>query len=57
MNGNQKICCSVKSCKYNNLENRCELAQIQVSPTKDCNTKMLMNQCVLVMNIKNKKSC
>jgi len=39
MNGNQKICCSVKSCKYNNLENRCELAQIQVSPTKDCNTK------------------
>lgn len=36
---NQKICCNVTSCKYNNLENRCELTEIQVSPTKDCNTK------------------
>lgn len=39
MDKNEKICCNVTSCKYNNLENRCELTEIQVSPTKDCDTK------------------
>ncbi len=39
MENNQKICCSVTSCRYNNLENRCQLAEIQVSPIQDCNTQ------------------
>ncbi len=39
MNGNQKIYCSVTSCKYNNLENFCKLDEIQVSPANNCNTK------------------
>ena len=39
MEKNQKICCSVTSCKYNNLENRCQLAEIQVSPIQDCDTQ------------------
>ena len=32
MDKNQKICCSVTSCKYNDLENGCELAE-------DCDTQ------------------
>ncbi len=40
MEGNQKIHCSVGSCKYNDyIENRCTLAAIQVTPTKNNNTK------------------
>ena len=39
MDKNQKICCSVTSCKYNNLENGCKLAEIQVLPIEDCNTQ------------------
>lgn len=39
MEGNQKISCSVNSCKYNNSKNGCELAEIQVTPIKNCNTK------------------
>ena len=39
MDKNQKICCSVKSCKYNNLENGCELSEIQVSPIQNCDTQ------------------
>ena len=39
MDKNQKICCSVTSCKYNNLENGCELSEIQVSPIQDCDTQ------------------
>ncbi len=40
MEGNQKINCTVKSCKYNNYEgNECTLKQIHVTPIDDCNTK------------------
>lgn len=39
MDKNQKICCSVTSCKYNNLENGCELSEIQVSPIQNCDTQ------------------
>ena len=39
MKKKKKICCSVTSCKYNNLENRCQLAEIQVSPIQDCDTQ------------------
>jgi hypothetical protein len=40
MNGNQKICCTVKSCKYNNNnEGLCTLNEIIVTPKPNCNTK------------------
>ena len=40
MDGKQKINCTVRSCKYNNLDNReCTLNKIMVTPMKDCNTK------------------
>lgn len=40
MEGNQKIACTVGSCKYNNKSNGiCTLNEIIVTPTKGCNTK------------------
>ncbi len=40
MEGNQKIHCTVETCKYNeNGQNLCKLQAIQVEPTKNCNTK------------------
>lgn len=40
MERNQKINCTVTSCKYNqNAEHVCELEQILVAPVNDCNTK------------------
>lgn len=40
MEGNQKIHCTVESCKYNEKsENLCKLQAIQVSPTENCETK------------------
>lgn len=39
MEKNQKISCTVESCKYNNNDGRCILEEIVVTPTQDCNTK------------------
>lgn len=40
MNLNQKINCTVGSCKYNNQKNQiCELQQIVVTPSNNCKTK------------------
>lgn len=40
MDKNQKINCTVTSCKYNkNQEQECSLEQIIVTPIQDCNTK------------------
>lgn len=40
MEKNQKINCTVESCKFNNIENaECLLKQIKVTPMNDCNTK------------------
>ncbi len=39
MNSNQKICCSVTSCKYNGNESDCTLKQIKVTPMKNVDTK------------------
>lgn len=40
MEHNQKINCTVTSCKYNkNQEQECSLKQIIVTPTQDCKTK------------------
>lgn len=40
MNGNQKICCTVESCKYNNTnEGLCTLNEIIVTPKSNCKTK------------------
>ena len=40
MNENQKINCTVESCRYNNCETQeCKLKQIVVSPLPNCNTK------------------
>lgn len=40
MDKNQKINCTVGSCKYNNMENQeCTLRQIMVAPMNDCHTK------------------
>lgn len=36
---NQKICCTVESCKYNNNAGLCTLNEITVTPIEDCNTK------------------
>lgn len=40
MEGNQKINCKVKTCKYNEKNNNlCRLQAIQVEPTNNCKTK------------------
>lgn len=40
MDKNQKINCTVTTCKYNkNNEQECSLEQIIVTPMQDCNTK------------------
>lgn len=40
MDKNQKINCTVESCKFNNQEKQeCELKQIIVTPTNNCKTK------------------
>lgn len=40
MEANQKINCTVSSCKYNNLENqKCTLEAIHVAPTENVNTE------------------
>lgn len=40
MEKNQKINCTVESCKFNDLENsECILKQIKVTPMQDCHTK------------------
>ena len=40
MERNQKINCTVSSCKYNNTDNaECILKAIQVSPMEGCDTK------------------
>ena len=40
MEGNQKIHCTVETCKYNEKnQNLCKLQAIQVEPTKNCDTK------------------
>lgn len=40
MESNQKINCTVSSCKYNqNQEQACTLKQIIVTPMQDCQTK------------------
>lgn len=39
MNENQKISCTVESCKYNNSDGRCTLKQIMVTPIENCDTK------------------
>ena len=39
MEGNQKIHCTVETCKYNEKnQNLCKLQAIQVEPTKNCDT-------------------
>lgn len=40
MEKNQKINCTVESCKYNDSENQnCILEQIVVTPIQNCDTK------------------
>ena len=40
MEGNQKINCSVVSCKYNNKQDQeCKLASIVVTPKQNCKTQ------------------
>lgn len=40
MGNNQKINCTVSSCKYNDEENNgCKLQEIQVTPKTKCNSK------------------
>ena len=40
MEGNQKIYCTVGTCKYNNEQNNeCNLQTIKVTPTQNCNTQ------------------
>lgn len=40
MEGNQKIECTVESCKYNNTQkNICNLPKIEIKPITNCNTK------------------
>ena len=36
---NQKIYCSVKSCKFNDNSKHCSLSEITVTPIKNCDTK------------------
>lgn len=39
MDKNQKIFCTVESCKYNNNDGLCSLNEITVTPIEDCNTE------------------
>lgn len=39
MEKNQKINCTVESCKYNDSDNNCILKQITVTPIDNCDTK------------------
>lgn len=40
MEKNQKINCTVETCKFNNIQNKkCELQQIMVTPINECHTK------------------
>ncbi len=40
MEGNQKIHCTVESCKFNNgQQNMCTLKAIKVAPMEDCETQ------------------
>ena len=39
MDGNQKICCTVESCRFNNNDGLCTLNKIIVTPKSNCNTK------------------
>ncbi|MBQ9659144.1 MAG: DUF1540 domain-containing protein [Clostridia bacterium] len=40
MNENQKINCTVGSCRYNNSQNNmCQLQSIVVRPTENCNSQ------------------
>lgn len=39
MEKNQKINCTVTSCKYNENQEKCSLEQIVVTPIRNCNTK------------------
>lgn len=56
MNGNQKIHCTVGSCKYNNTnENMCALEAINVTPIQNCQTKKQMNPCVQVTKTRRNK--
>jgi hypothetical protein len=34
MEGNQRICCCVKSCKYNGEEGCCTLNKVEIAPVK-----------------------
>lgn len=53
MEGNQKIHCNAETCKYNDYnQNKCTLTAIQVTPTQNCKSKKLMNQCVQVMKMR-----
>jgi hypothetical protein len=39
MDKNQKINCTVRSCKFNNIDKeQCKLSQITVEPIDDCDT-------------------
>jgi len=41
MDKNQKINCTVESCKYNNRPRQeCKLEAIMVTPIEDCSTKL-----------------
>jgi len=41
MEKNQKINCTVESCRYNNRPTQeCTLQAIKVTPINDCNTKL-----------------
>ena len=40
MEENQKITCTVNSCKYNSgVDRKCKLSEITVTPMENCNTK------------------
>ena len=39
MEKNQKINCTVESCKYNDRDQKCVLNQITVTPIDNCDTK------------------
>ena len=57
MNKNQKINCTVASCKYNDTDRQeCELEQIIVTPIVGCDTKQPdESMCSSYKNEKNKK--
>ena len=49
MDDKQKINCTVESCKYNNCDKQlCELKQIVVSPTPNCNTTKYPNNILII---------